>query len=159
MSDSELVRQFTQESMNVELPNKPILMTNDEVKFIIKMVIDEMLELYATIEEPNEAKEGMIKMITDAKNVPKETCEGAELIGKQVDAMVDSYYYTLNCTAKMGVDFSKVFQLVHKANMDKRDTKTGKFLRREDGKIIKPEGWKEPDITSEIERQTLSGTF
>ena len=158
MSDSKLVRDFTQES-GTDVPNYPQVMTQEEVHFIIKMVIDEMMELYATVSEPPEAKLEMIKMITESKNIQKEICTGAELIGQQADALVDSYYYSLNCAAKKGINLSKIFQIVHQANMDKRDPESGKFLRREDGKIIKPKGWKTPDITAEIERQIKNGAF
>ena len=44
--------------------------------------------------------------------------------------------------------------------MDKRDPKTGKFIHREfDGKIIKPIGWKSPDITGEILKQLEYGSW
>ena len=52
--------------------------------------------------------------------------------------LVDSYYYSLKCCCKKGINLSNIFEVVHKANMDKRDPLTGKFLKREDGKIIKP---------------------
>ena len=47
---------------------------------------------------------------------------------------------------KNGIDLSKVFDAVHQANMDKKDKKTGKFIKRNDGKILKPEGWKPANI-------------
>jgi predicted HAD superfamily Cof-like phosphohydrolase len=59
----------------------------------------------------------------------------------QADALVDVYYYSLNAAAKNGFNISAVFGIVHAANMAKRDPATGKFLKREDGKIIKPSGW------------------
>ena len=52
----------------------------------------------------------------------------------------------LNAAAKKGIDIDATFNEVHRANMDKKDQLTGKFLRREDGKIIKPTGWKQPCI-------------
>ena len=53
---------------------------------------------------------------------------------------------------------SKIFDVVHAANMAKRDPTTGKFIRREDdGKIIKPAGWQPPDVTAEIKRQISVG--
>lgn len=158
-SDAQLVYEFTKESSGVDLPDRPQLMNSEEVHFIIKMVFDEMMELYATVADPVEAKYAMIKMITDSKDIPKETCTGPELIGAQADALIDAYYYSLNCAAKKGVNLSKVFQIVHGANMAKRDPATGKFLRRDDGKVIKPQGWVGPDITAEIERQTKEGAF
>jgi predicted HAD superfamily Cof-like phosphohydrolase len=45
------------------------------------------------------------------------------------------------------------------ANMAKRCPVTGKFLKREDGKIIKPAGWQPPDVEGEIERQAREGSF
>jgi predicted HAD superfamily Cof-like phosphohydrolase len=159
MSDSQLVRDFTKES-GTNVPDSPEAMTKQEVHFIIKMVLDEMMELYATVAGPEEAKLAMIKMIAFSKDIPLEFTESkAELIGKQADALVDSYYYSLNCAAKKGTNLSKIFQIVHKANMDKRDPETGKFLRRDDGKIIKPKGWQEPNITEEIKRQIREGAW
>ena len=53
---------------------------------------------------------------------------------------------------RLSVD--EVFKEVHKANMAKRDPKTGVFKRREsDGKIIKPEGWVAPNIVRVVEKQ------
>jgi hypothetical protein len=63
------------------------------------------------------------------------------VIAEQADALVDIYYYSLNCASKKGVNLSSIFGIVHAANMAKRDPATGQFLRRADGKIIKPEGW------------------
>ena len=37
--------------------------------------------------------------------------------------------------------------------MNKKDPITNSFIRREDGKIMKPIGWKQPDIVSEIKRK------
>lgn len=66
---------------------------------------------------------------------------------------MDLWYYGLNAFAKKSVNLSAIFDTVHNANMAKRDPTTGKFIHREDGKIIKPEGWQPPDIVAEIKRQ------
>lgn len=41
--------------------------------------------------------------------------------------------------------YNDVWNLVQKANMAKVDSVTGKVKRREDGKILKPDGWAAPD--------------
>lgn len=158
MSDAEHVRQFTKES-GTSVPNEPQLMSKDEVFFLIKMMLDEIMELGATVAEPHEVKYNMIKMITDSKDISRSEGPTDQLIGEQGDALVDSYYYSLNAAAKKGINLSKIFELVHKSNMDKRDPVTGKFLRRDDGKIIKPDGWTPPNITEEIKRQMKEGSF
>jgi predicted HAD superfamily Cof-like phosphohydrolase len=83
-----------------------------------------------------------------------------DLIASQFDALVDSWYYSLNIAAKHGVNMSKMFDIVHNANMAKRDPETGIFLRREsDGKVIKPKGWQSPNVEAEIERQMKEGSW
>lgn len=160
-SDAELVRQFTRESSDpLHLPNEPTLMTKDEIFFLFKMMLDEMMELGATVDEAHEIKYAMIKMIAESKDIPQITGVPVEvLIGEQADALVDCYYYSLNAAAKKGVNLSKVFNVVHAANMAKRDPTTGKFLKRQDGKIIKPEGWVAPNITAEIKKQIEERAF
>lgn len=112
--------------------------------------------------EPTEAKEHLINCIKDSKDIAKlkfEEGDVAGLCGEQVDAIVDSYYYSLNAAAKCGMNASSVFNLVHGANMAKRDPESGKFLKRADGKIIKPKGWTAPDVRKELQRQIDNGAW
>ena len=78
-----------------------------------------------------------------------------EKLACQLDAVVDLVYYCGNITKKhTGMpdeSLDEVFIEVHKANMNKIHP-DGTVHRREDGKILKPEGWKEPDIISVIKR-------
>merc|ERR1719203_1869041 len=135
-------------------------MNDSEVEFITKMIIDELLELLATKMDSNAAKELMISLVTKAKEVPQINTENeAELIGEQGDAFVDIWYYSLNAAAKKGVNLSKIFELVHDANMAKKDPITGKFKKRDDGKILKPNGWRAPNVGAEIRRQTDNGSW
>jgi len=153
MSESDLVKEFTI-AANQEVCKVPTIMTKDEVTFICKMIIDEMLELCSTVSSSNEAKEMLKNCIDEAKeiNLFKGNCE-EDLIAEQQDAFVDIIYYIQNASVKKGVDLSSIFKVVHQANMNKRDPKTGLFLKRSDGKIIKPDGWTAPDISEEIRRQ------
>ncbi len=81
-------------------------------------------------------------------------------IGAQADACVDAWYYMLNICAKHGINLSKLFDVIHEANMDKRDPETGEFLRRSsDGKVIKRPGWQEPNIDAVIEKQMELGSW
>lgn len=159
-SDAILVKEFT-EASGFDIPKEPKKMTKEEVHFIVKMVIDEMMELMATVESPVEYKMNMVRMIVQAKEVTRDFANMSddEIIAEQHDAFVDSWYYSLNSASKNGVNLSKIFTLVHDANMAKRDVESGRFLKREDGKIIKPVGWVEPNIVHEIQRQRETGAF
>jgi len=161
MTDAEKVREFTFEA-GQPVPETPQPMNVREVNFVVKMVLDELLELYSTVLPPQRAKSVMMKMIEEAKEVRKMSTgpnDQHELIAEQGDAFVDIWYYSLNCMAKKGVNLSSIFDLVHNANMAKRDPQTGKFNKRDDGKIIKPRGWRAPNVGAEIKRQLQQGSW
>lgn len=163
MSDSSLVREFNQAAQQA-CPDRPEAMCKRDVEFLVKMMLDEMMELMATVHYPDDAKNVMIDMIENSKDIPKteypDTQEGKiDKIADQADALVDAYYYSLNAACKRGINISKVFQIVHAANMAKMDPTTGMFIKREDGKILKPPGWQPPDVRGEILRQSLEGSF
>ncbi len=153
MSDYELVKQFTKES-GANITKLPTSMSKDEVIFLIKMVLDETIELASTVMNHNETISNILKILSDIKVLPKLDSEiESIIISEQADALVDIYYYMLNAAAKKNIDISSIFKLVHESNMKKKDPKTNTFLKREDGKIIKPNGWNPPDIHSEILKQ------
>jgi len=109
----------------------------------------------------------MTNMIKDSKDIPKEDfsaqptaeLQDLHLAAAQADALVDVYYYSQNAACKKGLNISAVFDIVHGANMAKRDPATGEFIKRADGKIIKPAGWQSPDVEGEIVRQAREGSF
>ena len=164
MSDSEHVKEFTV-GAGSHCPDVPEVMTTAEVDFVAKMMLDEIMELMATVHDAGEAKATLKRFIDESKDIPKGQYDEATEAGRvakiadQADALVDSYYYSQNAACKRGVNLSSLFSVVHAANMAKRDPATGKFIRRDDGKIIKPAGWQPPDIEAEIRRQMKMGAW
>lgn len=73
---------------------------------------------------------------------------------EQVDALADIVYVCYGMALEMGVDLDEVIEVVHDANMQKL-WPDGKPRYREDGKVIKPEGWEPPDIVGELDRQRM----
>ena len=162
-SPAEAVREFTI-GAGQPAPDAPQLMNADEVHFISKMIVDETLELWATMFTAAEAKAAMTKIVADAEDLEKEMFSDDEQgymnqVAAQADALVDIEYYMLNCAAKKGFNMSAIFGVVHGANMAKRNPETGKFEKRDDGKIIKPPGWQAPDVEGEIARQFSEGSW
>jgi predicted HAD superfamily Cof-like phosphohydrolase len=160
MTDSKLVREFTK-AAGQQCPTIPELMNENELFFLAKMMLDEIMEMCATVNDPIDYKYKLVKMIVESKDVVVDykNMEKNELIAEQADALVDCYYYSLNAMAKKGVNLSSIFKLVHEANMKKRDPETGMFIKREDGKIVKPDNWEPPDIVAEINRQIKEFSF
>jgi predicted HAD superfamily Cof-like phosphohydrolase len=64
------------------------------------------------------------------------------------DALADLDYVVEGARLEFGINGAPIATEVHRANMAKLDGPV-----REDGKKQKPEGWKPPDIESELRKQ------
>lgn len=62
---------------------------------------------------------------------------------EMMDHIVDSVYVLLGLAANLGLPFDAAFDTVHNANMKKLFL-PGAPIFREDGKLLKPEGWEPP---------------
>jgi len=66
------------------------------------------------------------------------------------DALADAIYVIVGTALEYGIPLDRVWDAVQRSNMAKVDPDTGKVRKREDGKILKPEGWVGPDIAAVI---------
>ena len=79
------------------------------------------------------------------------------LVG-QVDALIDTLYFTYGSFVLMGVDPERIFDIVHQANMGKIFPDGKAHFDPVTHKILKPDDWEEkyapePAIKRELERQ------
>lgn len=58
--------------------------------------------------------------------------------------LADIIYIACGTAVSYGIPLDEVFNAIHQANMNKLTD--GKVIRREDGKIKKPDGWQPADI-------------
>lgn len=150
----ERVLEFSK-ATGKSIPSVPRAMTPDEVCQLIKMVLSEVQELADTVTSSSEESLALMKSclgVDQSKHSGGNLSE-IERIAEQSDAMVDAWYYMLDRAGRCGMNLSRVFDVVHSANMAKINPETGKCLLREDGKVLKPHGWTPPDIVAEIRRQ------
>lgn len=63
-----------------------------------------------------------------------------------LDALVDILVVTIGAIHSMGANGEGAWNEVMRTNFAKIDPTTGKVRKREDGKVLKPEGWKPPDL-------------
>lgn len=69
-----------------------------------------------------------------------------------LDALIDILVVTIGAVNAMGYDAEGAWNEVMKTNFAKIDPETGSVRKREDGKILKPEGWKAPELTPFLTR-------
>jgi predicted HAD superfamily Cof-like phosphohydrolase len=103
----------------------------------------------------NTAVEFIAEMVNDELQELREATDLAE----QADALVDAIYYICDTAVRHGMNLDRVFDVVHGANMQK--VVDGRVIRRDDGKILKPEGWQDPAplLLAELSRQQRDGSW
>jgi predicted HAD superfamily Cof-like phosphohydrolase len=65
-----------------------------------------------------------------------------------VDGIVDAIYVLIGTAVTFGVDLAPIWDAVHTANM----AKVGGAIR-DDGKVLKPDGWTAPDVAALLRAQ------
>lgn len=64
-----------------------------------------------------------------------------------LDALIDIIVVTVGAIHSMGAEGEAAWNEVMRTNFAKIDPITGKVRKREDGKVLKPDGWQPPDLT------------
>lgn len=97
----------------------------------------------------------IVEMVNDELDELREATDVAE----QADALVDAIYYICDTAVRHGMNLDRIFEIVHRANMQK--VVEGRVIRRDDGKILKPEGWQDPGplLLDEVARQERDGSW
>ena len=72
--------------------------------------------------------------------------EAASDDAEQLDACFDMIWVIIGYMKARGWDCERAWDEGAKSNLSKIDPVTGKVIRREDGKILKPEGWEPPNF-------------
>lgn len=95
------------------------------------------------------------QMVADEMDELAEAKDATE----QADALVDAIYYICDCAVRHGMNLDPLFDIVHAANMGK--VVNGKVTKREDGKVMKPASWEnpQPKLDAEMARQASAGAF
>lgn len=71
---------------------------------------------------------------------------------EMLDALVDILVVTIGAIHSMGADGDGAWKEVMRTNFEKIDKETGKVRKREDGKVLKPLGWKAPELAQYVEK-------
>ena len=66
---------------------------------------------------------------------------------EEIDACFDMIWVIVGYMMSRGWDCNKIWDEGALSNLRKIDKETRKVLKRDDGKVLKPEGWQPPDFT------------
>jgi predicted HAD superfamily Cof-like phosphohydrolase len=90
--------------------------------------------------------------------IGEETGELADAINandsvETLDALIDILVVTIGAIHSMGADAEGAWEEVMRTNAAKVDLDTGKVIKREDGKILKPLNWTPPNLVPYIKKE------
>ena len=105
-------------AFNLTVGNEPAFPSED-TRELRKRLLDEEVEEYLK----SEAEDDLV-------NIARE--------------LADIIYIACGTAVAYGIPLDKIFKEVHNSNMAK--LVNGKPIYREDGKVLKPEGWRPPNI-------------
>ena len=74
-----------------------------------------------------------------------ELCASNNIVD-DLDALIDILVVTIGAIHSLGADAEGAWKEVMRTNFAKIDKDTGKVRKREDGKVLKPQGWTPPDL-------------
>jgi predicted HAD superfamily Cof-like phosphohydrolase len=70
-----------------------------------------------------------------------------------LDALIDILVVTIGAINSLGANGESAWKEVMTTNFAKIDPVTGKVRKREDGKVLKPDGWTPPDLAPFIYKE------
>jgi predicted HAD superfamily Cof-like phosphohydrolase len=74
-----------------------------------------------------------------------ELCESDNIVD-DLDALIDILVVTIGAIHSLGANGEAAWNEVMRTNFAKIDPETGKVRKREDGKVLKPQGWTPPNL-------------
>ena len=122
-------------------------------------IVESLLEFNKAFEIPYLTKPGLssddlielrIKLLTEEVQEYAEAARSGDLV-EVLDALADIAYILAGTVINHGMQevYDEAFNEVHRSNMAK--LVNGKVIRREDGKVMKPEGWQPPQLAKFIQ--------
>lgn len=81
-----------------------------------------------------------------------------DLVGV-ADGIADLIFVALGTAVSAGINTPPVWREVNRSNLTKIDPKTGKAIKRADGKILKPPTFSPADVNRVVEDQVIAGEY
>ena len=110
------------------------------------------IDTFATAcdQPPSEANYKMYLSLIDEEVGELVDAVAADDKVEQLDALIDILVVTMGAVRAAGWDGEAAWKEVMDTNFAKIDPDTGKVRKREDGKVLKPEGWQPPKLDNFI---------
>jgi predicted HAD superfamily Cof-like phosphohydrolase len=128
-------------AMGITVNSSPTVPTREQLNLARKLIEEEFRELIDEMDQ-------VALVVSDGtiSDGPKEALSHSYLQDATAEA-ADLIYVVCQFCNMFGLPLTEMYDAIHAANMRKVNPNTGKVERREDGKVLKPEGWKPAELT------------
>lgn len=151
-----MVREFHTAVVGHTLPERPEIPPEAILRRQLRLITEEYLELMEAAYDKaqiSDARQNLLVARQRLEEMVDRDCLHVNF-PEMLDATIDLDYVVEGLRAWCGIRSRPAWALVHAANM----AKAGGPKRESDGKMLKPPGWKPPDLAAEIERQKAAAT-
>jgi len=93
-----------------------------------------------------------VKLIKEEVGELQVAIDNNDLV-EQLDALIDIMVVTVGAVQSLGADGEGAWKEVMSTNFAKIDSLTGRVRKREDGKVLKPVGWRPPELSKYINKE------
>ena len=147
-NERQMVREFHEAfdvPVNAGAPS--LALPDDRLRLRYRLVAEEFAELTGAVlgDQARAVVEQAVEAVIDGRT------DGADLVAT-ADATGDLRYVLHGLELECGIPGDAVFAAIHASNMTKLGP-DGRPLRRADGKVLKPEGWRPPDVAGVLAAQ------
>lgn len=148
LTDDELIREADGHSglikalsERLEMRQKPHMTAFEEQAFF-------MLACGQTVHEHNPQQSMLYSELIEEERKEMMAARVMNNEAEEFDAVLDQIVVLMGYGFSRGWPMNEGWAEVMQSNLAKIDPRTGFVRRREDGKILKPEGWTPPDLAS-----------
>ncbi len=132
-------------AMGQPVVEKPTVPSHERVELRLKLIAEEFGELLEAC--GGHESDLYSAKLNVARAIELRAVDYVDLV-EVADALADLDYVIEGMRLELGINGAPIAAEVHRSNLAKSSGP-----RREDGKILKPEGWKPPDVDGELRRQ------
>jgi predicted HAD superfamily Cof-like phosphohydrolase len=124
----------------------PAVPTDERIRLRLRLIVEEMFEVIeATVRDPT-----LFDPYMNGVQALIGHCAIRVDLPKLADALGDTDYVVEGTRLEFGIDGEPIADEIHRTNMAKVGSQP---VTDEHGKILKPPGWRPPDIAGELEHQ------
>lgn len=145
--------------------HQPTVFSPQEAGYRAGFKAEELVEfLYAAADNDQQRFQSLVEGLKNSIDgaVAKISTKGERVknpLVEEVDALIDTLYFTYGSFVLMGVDPTEIFKIVHEANMGKLFPDGQPHFHPVTGKVMKPENWEhdfapEEKIEEELSKQS-----